>query len=53
MLIMRFVWFRRGLRALMCELDCLRKQGWYIKDHDVKRGLLGLRWLVTVHLEQE
>ena len=52
MLIMRFVWFRRGLRKLHCELECLRKAGWKIKDHEVHRGTFGIRWLVVVHLEQ-
>jgi hypothetical protein len=51
MLIIRFVWTSFGLWRLERELKALLADNWQIVDYGLDTAFLGLRWVVTVHLE--
>ncbi len=46
--VSRFVWTNYGLAKLFAEAEALKPQDAYNPSVTFQKGLLGLRWLVTI-----
>ena len=53
MSIMRFVWFRKGLKAFNAEVSAALESGWQLDHFEAECGWLGLRWLCVAVLKRE
>lgn len=51
MLIMRFVWFQRGVNAFLADVNSKLGNNQAVTMFEAVPGLLGWRWLVTVLIE--
>lgn len=53
MIIMRFVWFKRGVNAFVKSFNSAAMDGWQLDHFEIAGGWLGLRYLCVAVMKKD